>query len=226
MSTYRSTDNVFAAKVKVNYSIMESQPQNLEVSTKYNQISKGLLDKVSIAGVIQGTQFPLFNTDFSWDFQKSANFLENSIRLVMGYTQWNIKQSFSDQYRNGNRDWKAGASVVCLEQNIDFMVQGEHRSNETSFYGRTAVRLSPGREWTAMVDVTHQLDPLNYGGRIELSTPTAIRQISASVVESPDQNQWDVNFEYAVDKLSDTSVAFSYKNLNDDTKVITSSHFI
>ena len=101
---------------------MKSPQQSLEVSTKYNHVSKGVLDKVSIAGVIQGTQFPLLNTDFSWDYQKSANFLENSIRLVMGYTQWNIKQSFSDQYRNGYRDLNGGVSIVCLEQNIDFMV--------------------------------------------------------------------------------------------------------
>ena len=220
MGSYRSTDNIFAAKVKVNYSILESPQQSLELSTKYNQISKGLLDKVSIAGVIQGTQFPLFNTDFSWDYQKSANFLENSIRLVMGYTQWNIKQTFSDQYRNGYRDWNAGTSVVCLEQNIDFMVQGEHRSNETSFYGRTAVRLSPGREWAALVDLTHQQQPFNYGGRAELSTPAVTRQLSAGIIESPDRNEWNVNFDYAVDKQSDTSVALSYKNIDEDSKVI------
>ena len=187
------------------------------MSTKYNHVSKGVLDKVSIAGVIQGTQFPLLNTDFSWDYQKSANFLENSIRLVMGYTQWNIKQSFSDQYRNGYRDLNGGVSIVCLEQNIDFMVHGEHRSNDTSFYGRTAVRLSPGREWTALVDVIHQLQPFNYGGRIEFSTPNGVRQLNAAVIERPDQ--WDVNFEYAVDKKPDTSINFSCKNFEDDSKV-------
>ena len=215
VSTYHSTDQMLAAKVKVNYSIMETPKHSMEISTKY----KGSQNKVSMAGVIQGTQYPLLNTDFSWDYQKSDNSMENSVRLVMGYTQWNIKQTFSNQNRKSRRDWNAGLSVVCLQQNIDFLVQGIYKSNDTSFLGQTNVRLSPGREWSALVDIVHQIQPVHYGGRIELGTPSGSRQLSASIIEVADQKQWNLSFDYGLDKQTDTSVTAFYKNKNDDTKV-------
>ena len=219
VSTYRSTDKMSATKVKVNYSIMERPKQSVEVSTKYNRIKKGSLNKVSVAGVVQGTQFPQLSTDFSWDYQTSDNFMENSVRLSMGNNQWNIKQSFSNQYRNSYWDWNAGLSVVCLEQNIDFLVQGIHKSNDTSFLGQTIVRLSPSRQWSALVDIVRQIQPLHYGGHIELNTPTGSRQLSASIIETMDQKQWNVSFDYELDKQTDTSVTVSYKNVNDNAKV-------
>jgi hypothetical protein len=217
LGTFRYSDKFFNSKIKVDYSLMEGPSHSLETSTKFNRLAKGALNKVSVAGVIQGTQFPLYNTDFSWDLQQSRNYLENNVRMAVGSTQWDMKQTFSDLTVKSQRDWNAVVSVVCLQNNVDFLLSAVQKRNDTNFVGKTILRLSPGREWSAQVDLIRRPHPLHYAAGVDVSTPTTSRQIRAELIEKQ-QKQWDLSFEYGVDKEIDTSITATYKNVSSGTK--------
>lgn len=210
-TTMRLSDKLTTCKTKIGYSFMEGTSQSLELSGKFNRAVKGSLKRTTLAGIVQSSQFPQYNGDVSWDLQQSENYLENNIRLNAGTNQWEVKQLYSGQ----PRDLNVRLAVSCKQQKIDFLVYTMFQNTDTTVSSQSGLRLSPGKQWSGKLDLIRQdFQPSRqYSGRIELSSPTANRQLRADIVQEM-AKRWDMTVEYSVNQKIEASINAVYENLS------------
>lgn len=190
---------------------MEGTSHSLEFSGKYSRAVKGSLRKTTLAVIVQGSQFPQYNGDMSWDLQQSENYIENNIRLNTGADQWEFQQLYSGQ----SRDINVRLAMICKQQKVDWLIYTTFQNTETTISSQSGLRLSPGRQWSGKLDLVRQdYQPgRRYGGRVELSSPTSSRQLRAELSQEQ-ENQWDFVTEYSANQNIKASVLAVYKNLS------------
>ena len=206
----RLTEKLSTCKTRIGYSVMEGTSHSLELSGKYNRATKGLLKKTTLAGTVQSSQLPQYNGDLSWDVQQSENYAENNIRLNTGLNQWEIHQLYSGQ----QRDLNVRLGVACKQLKIDWLVYTTLQSSDTTVTSQSALRLSPGRQWSGKLDLVRQdYQPgRRYGGRVEVSTPTTNRHLRAEIRQEDEENRWDLAVEYSANQNVEASLMAVYKN--------------
>ena len=217
----RTSDKLLTTKTKIEYSLFETTSQNFEVSTKYNRIVKGALQRITVSGVAQGSVFPVgYNTDFAWDFQTSPNYVENNLHVGIGDHQWDLKQLYSNQVARDQHDLTMRIALTCPQKNVDLLAFYVQQDTPTSFSASTGLRVAPGREWNGQLELEQKTESTRtYAGRLELSAPSGTRKLRVEVTETQSQ-QWDLAVEYKANKETQATLLASYKNLSSNIKVI------
>lgn len=215
-STRRMTDKSVNSKTKVEYSFMEGTSHNLETSFKFGRSMKGALKRTNLAAVIQGSQYPQYNSEMTWDLQTSDNYAENNLRVKFGDDQWDVQQVYSGQ----PRDFNARLAVTCEQQDVDWLVFTTLQNSDTSFKGQAGVKTANEKQWTGKLDLVRQdqMPGRRYGGRLELASPATTRMLRAEVSQESLQ-QWDVVAEYALNQNTEMLFTGVYKNLSTDDKL-------
>jgi len=217
-ATVRSSDKIFATKMKVDYSVFEATSQNLEISSKFNRITKGALQKTSVSAIFQGSQFPGYTSEFMWEFQSSSNYLENNVHISFGDMQFDAMQLYSDVAARGQRDTNVRFSVACPKKNIDFLTSFSQKFTDNLLNSTAVLRTSPGREWATKLELLHKYEPNFYGATVQVSTPNGSSQLRSEMTTT-ELKQIDAVIEYKSDKKIEAIVTATFKNASTDIKL-------
>ena len=205
-ATIRRNEKMAICKTKFDYSIMEATSQNLEISTKYSSTVKGSLTKTGISAILQGSQYPQYDTDFAWELLTSDGYAENSVRLGT----WELNQLYKVQ--PGVAQFRA--AVTCRNQNIDWILHANLETNQAEVKGLIGWQLAADRKWSCKLDLTvqPQQKPARYAVQLELLSPTTNRQFRSQLDQQ--ENQWELVIDYSTNKQIVVSFQSAYTNSN------------
>lgn len=151
-------ENFLSSKVDAEYRIMKKAKQTVHHSALLKKEITEDLYKYTIVFDVSPSQYPEMALEYNQDIVLSKGRMENNAKLVHGPATWNANEVVSYANNNGRRDLNIHSTLICPHYEIDISGSYDLEFSPNHLRSEYHLRLSPGREQSILVELSHQYD--------------------------------------------------------------------
>ncbi|XP_063589036.1 uncharacterized protein LOC134766188 isoform X1 [Penaeus indicus] len=157
-SEFAYGENFLSSKVDAEYRIMKEAKQTVHHSALLKKELTEDLSKYTIVFDVSPSQYPGMALEYNQNIVLSKGRMENNAKLVHGLATWNANEVVSYANNNGHRELNIHSTLICPQHQIDISGSYALEFSPNHLKSEYHLRLSPGREQSVLVEVSHQYD--------------------------------------------------------------------